>query len=181
MNTGFVNNIIIAGFLGGGKIFVMMYIVIYSRSKGLTVITFSMMCHRAIQLVGCHWNKLLCIPVYRSNKISVYQMTELAIKKLEHFPNIIEFIWSIRMIYNDKIGQTPEEFDHVIDNIFKVVCGMNVHKGKYILLQHTNQHNSNLFEDIRLWCPLVLFHVKKLFLSKILSAHKMIIFQDSIN
>ena len=108
--------------------------------------------HLWCPLVLFHVTKLF---LSKSNKISVYQMTELAIKKLEHFPNIIEFIWSIRMIYNDKIGQTPEEFDHVIDNIFKVVCGMNVHKGKYILLQHTNQHNSNLFEDIRLWCPLV--------------------------
>ena len=34
------------------------------------------------------------------------------------------------MIDNDKIGPTPTEFDNVIDNIFKVVCSMNAHKGK---------------------------------------------------
>ena len=34
------------------------------------------------------------------------------------------------MISNDKICQTPAEFDNEIDNIFKVICGMNVHKGK---------------------------------------------------
>ena len=45
MNTGFVKNIIIAGFPGGGKTFVMIYIVIYAHSKGLTVITVSMVCH----------------------------------------------------------------------------------------------------------------------------------------
>ena len=32
MNTGFVKNIIIAGFPGGGKTSVMMYIVIYAHS-----------------------------------------------------------------------------------------------------------------------------------------------------
>ena len=32
------------------------------------------------------------------------------------------------MISNDKIGQNPTKFDNLIDNIFKVVCGMNVHK-----------------------------------------------------
>ena len=44
MNNGFVKNIIIAVFTGGGKKkIVMMYIVIYARSKVLTVITFDMM------------------------------------------------------------------------------------------------------------------------------------------
>ena len=47
-------------------------------------------------------------------------MIELANQKLGLFPNIIEFIWSIHMISNDKIGQTPAKFDNVIDNIFKV-------------------------------------------------------------
>ena len=42
--------------------------------------------------------------------MSVYQMTEFAIKKLERFPNIIEFIQSIHIIPNDKIGQTPAKF-----------------------------------------------------------------------
>ena len=133
MNTGFVNNIIISGFAGGEKKMVMMYIVIYARSKILTVITAAMMCHQSIQLGGWHWHKILCIPVDRGNKMSVYQMTELTINKLERHPNIIEFIWSIHMIANDKIGQTPSKFDNVIDNIFKCFCSMNVHKGKYLL------------------------------------------------
>ena len=42
------------------------------------------------------------------------------------------------MVTNDKIVQTPAEFDNVIDNIFKVVCGMNVHKGNKILLTTYN-------------------------------------------
>ena len=52
MNNSFVKNIIIAGFSGGGKKFVMMYIIIHALSKGLTVITVAMMCHQAIQLGG---------------------------------------------------------------------------------------------------------------------------------
>ena len=42
------------------------------------------------------------------------------------------------MIANGKIGQTPARFDNVIDNIFKVVCGMNVHKGKKNILATYN-------------------------------------------
>ena len=58
MTTGFVKNIIISRFPGGGKIFDMMYIVIYYRSKGLTVIKVAMMCHQAIQLGGWNWHKI---------------------------------------------------------------------------------------------------------------------------
>ena len=35
------------------------------------------------------------------------------------------------MIDYDEIGQTTAKFDNMIDNIFKVVCGMNVHKVKF--------------------------------------------------
>ena len=103
-----------------------------------------MMCHIAINLGGWHWHKILCIPVDSGNSMSVYRLTGRAIKKLERYPNIIEFIWSFHIIANDKIGQTPSKLDDVIDNIFKVVCGMNFHKGKMSFLQHTTQHNSNL-------------------------------------
>ena len=63
----------------------------------------------------------------------VYQMTELAIKTSERYPNRIEFIRSIHIIVNDQIGQAPAKFDNMVDNIFKVVCGMNVHKEKILL------------------------------------------------
>ena len=51
--------------------------------------------------------------------MSIYRIIELSIWKLEFYPNIIEFIWSIHMITNGKIGQNPAKFDNVIDNISK--------------------------------------------------------------
>ena len=42
------------------------------------------------------------------------------------------------MIPNDKIGQTPAKFDNVTGNIFKVVCGMNVHNEEKLLLATCN-------------------------------------------
>lgn len=64
-NSRFVKNVIIAGFLDSSKTFIVMYIVIYSYSKGLIVVTLAMTCHSSIQLGGWHWNKLSCIPVDR--------------------------------------------------------------------------------------------------------------------
>ena len=85
MNNQYVKNVIITGFPGEGKTFVMMYVVLYARSKGLVVISIAMMSHRAIQLGGIHWHKLVCIPVDKSNNMSVYRMTELAIRKMEMY------------------------------------------------------------------------------------------------
>ena len=127
-DTKFNKNIIIAGFPGGGKTFIMMYVVIYARSRGLNVITVAMMCHRAIQLGGWHWYKLLCIPVDRGNNMSVYRMTKLAIQKLERYPMRLKFNHSLDMIANDEMGQSPDQLDNVFDNVLKIVCGINVHK-----------------------------------------------------
>ena len=75
--------------------------------------------------------------------MSVYQMTEFSIQKLERFPNRIEFIRSIHMIANDKIGQNPAKFYNVIDNTFNVVFSMNVQKGVKVYFEHTTQHISD--------------------------------------
>ena len=49
----------------------------------------------------------------------------------------MEFIWSIHMITNDKIGQIPVKFDNVIDNIFNFFVVWMFTKEKYFFLQHT--------------------------------------------
>ena len=72
----------------------------------MTVITVAIIFHWAIQLGGWNWHKLLLILVDSGNNMSVYRITELAINKLECFLNSIEFIRSIHMISNNKIGQT---------------------------------------------------------------------------
>ena len=110
----------------------MIYIVIYSPSKGLAVITVAMICHQAIQLGGWHWHKIVCITVDLGNNMSVNQMTELAIHKLERYPDIIKFIWSIHMITNDEFGKTPTKFYNVIDNIFKLFLQYECSQSKNI-------------------------------------------------
>ena len=106
-----------------------------------------------------------------------YQITSKGIS--DYNDRCIEAHLLTHMLADDKIGRTTAEFGNVICNILKVVCVMNVHKRKKILLATYDPQNSNLLDDVHFWCPRVLFHVAKLFLSKILSAHRMIIFQDS--
>ena len=135
----------IADFPGGEKTFLMMYIVVYVISKGLSLMSVATLTHRAIQLGGWHWHKCLYIPVGRGNNMPVWRMTELALQKLErYYPERIQLIKSVHMITNDEIGQSSAEFDNVVDNIVKVVCGINVHKAKNLHLQHMIQLSLNL-------------------------------------
>ena len=106
-----------------------MYILIYARSRGLITVSIAMMSHRAIQLGGIHWHKLLCIPVDHSNNMSVYRMTELAIMKMErYYPMRIQFLKSIHMFATDEIGQSSAQFDSICDNIIRLICGINIYK-----------------------------------------------------
>ena len=83
------------------------------------------------------------------------------------------------MVANDEIGQTPSKFDNFIDNIFRVVCGMNLHKRNTFLLA---TYDPTQLQPIRgslfLVSPCVIpcykiVHIKNM------SAHKMIMFQCS--
>ena len=134
MNIQYTKNVIITGFPGRGKTFVMMYVVLYARSKGLTVITVALMAHRAIQLGGWHWHKLLCIPVDRNNNMSVCRTTELAWQKLDRHPQRKEFVKSIHVFFNDEIGQKNAELDNVIDNLSRLVSNNNVYMGGKLLI-----------------------------------------------
>ena len=58
----------------------MMHLVLCARSKGLTIITVALMAHREMQLGGWYWHKLTCVPVERTNNMSVFRLTELAWK-----------------------------------------------------------------------------------------------------
>eukprot|EP00957_Ditylum_brightwellii_P076819 5839198-Ditylum_brightwellii.AAC.1 len=61
------------------------------------------MSHRAIQLGGVHWHKLL---------------TDIAIQKMEMYqPMHLEFIKIIHVIANDEVDQGSADFDSVCNNI----------------------------------------------------------------
>ena len=45
INNDFIKNIIITGFPGRGKTFIIMYIVLYTCSEGLTIVTIAIMSH----------------------------------------------------------------------------------------------------------------------------------------
>ena len=48
MNTQYTKNVVIIGFTGRGKTFIIMYLSLYPHSKGLTITTVILIAYRAI-------------------------------------------------------------------------------------------------------------------------------------
>ena len=113
----------------------MMCLVLYALSNVLTIITVELMDHRATQLGGLNWHEFLCIPVDRTNIMSVFRLTGLAWKKLDCHPQRKEFVKNIHVIFNDEIGQNNDKIDNFIDNIFRLVSNNNVQMGGKLLIR----------------------------------------------
>ena len=60
----------IRGFPGSGKTWCMDYIFLYKMACALKAITTVIMDKHSIQLVGCHWHKIFCIPI--ENNMNTY-------------------------------------------------------------------------------------------------------------
>ena len=110
----------------------MMYGVIYSLCKGLTVMTTAMMAKRAIQLGGIHWHKLMMLPTRKN--ISPQQKAELAILKLLQNPIKIKFLQSLDILFCDEMGQMPAELLSTVDIILRRVRECNTYLGGLLLI-----------------------------------------------
>ena len=82
-NTGeqFIKSIGVHGAPGRAKSFVTIYSCLYAISKGLRVLSTSMMSRRSIHLGGLHIHKLFSLDV--GNNMSPQRMAELSFIKLQ--------------------------------------------------------------------------------------------------
>lgn len=129
LNTSgtYTKNVIVSGFPGGGKTFVMMYVGIYALCRGLNPISTAMMAHRAVQLGGVHWHKLLCIPT--EDNMSIYRRAEVAIHKLSRNPKKMEFLKQVDIFLSDEKSQHSSEICQCIDIICRRSRGINLLNG----------------------------------------------------
>ena len=79
-----LKNMVIYGSPGTGKTFLSEIVVLYCLSKGLNMVSTSLMGVRANSLGGIHIHKIFFSPVHNSSKLSALKRAEYAIEK----PNI---------------------------------------------------------------------------------------------
>ena len=123
----------IRGHPGAGKTFCMLYMVIYAISQGLMVITTAKMSHRALQLGGTNWDKLLCLRGNDDN-MNTHRRAELAIARIKKNTKKEDLILSLNVIFADELGQLSSEDLSLYDIILRHVRGSNIFMGGIIII-----------------------------------------------
>lgn len=127
-NAGsYTKNIIISGFPGGGKTFILMYVGLYALCQGLLPVSTAMMANRAVQLGGIHWHKLLCIPA--EENMSISRRAEVSINKLNRHPKKLELIRRLCVFLSDEKSQHSSETTQCIDLILRRSRNINLLNG----------------------------------------------------
>ena len=132
LSSTFVKNVTIRGFAGCGKSWTMEYAVAYALSKGLNVMTTSMMARRSVFLGGKHIHQLFCLPIGKN--LSAHRMAELAICKLMRQPERHNLIMILDVLFLDEIGQLSAELLSVLDIILRKLRNNNIFMGGILVI-----------------------------------------------
>ena len=109
----------IRGFPGSGKTWCMDYIFLYKMACALKAITTVIMDKHSIQLVGCHWHKIFCIPI--ENNMNTYIKSYLYILKLLLYPKRMEIVITTYIFFCGKFGKLGSDLSETIDIIIRKV------------------------------------------------------------
>ncbi len=131
-NVIFVKSTIIRGSAGSGKSFCMVYSIVYSLSKGLLAMTTAMMARRSNCLGGKHIHILFCLPTEKN--MSPQRAAEIAIAQLGRYPERINLLLILDILYVDEIGQLSAETLSILDIIMRRLRGVNIFMGGLIII-----------------------------------------------
>ena len=114
-NTGvqFIKSIGVHGAPGSGKSFVTHYSCLYAISKGVRVISTSIMSRRSVHLGGLYLHKLFSLDV--NNNISPQRMAESSFIKLLQDPTKLNALQVVNIVFLDEAGQLFAELLSVLD------------------------------------------------------------------
>ena len=103
-----VKSCTIRGYAGSGKSWCMQYCLLYCYAKGLIGIPTSVMSRRSVFLGSKHIDNICCLP-FKKNNLSPWQIAEQAICKLNRYPEKMNLLRSLDILFFDEIGQLPAE------------------------------------------------------------------------
>ena len=132
LNSNFVKCITILGFAGCGKSWTMMYCMLYAISRGLLVITTSMMARRLIALGGKHLHHVFMIPTESS--LSIHRRAEHAIDRITKNSEKLNLIRTLDVLLLDEIGQLSAEMLSVLDMILRRIRENNIFMGGILVI-----------------------------------------------
>ena len=91
------------------------------------------MCHRALQLGGINWDKILCLRGNETN-ISGHRRAELAINRIRKNRKREHLLLTLNVIFADELGQLSAEEIGLYDIILRNVRKSTVFMGGILLI-----------------------------------------------
>ena len=126
-------SVAIRGHPGAGKTFCMLYVVIYAITKGLFISPTAKMSHRALQLGGLNWDKILCLRGSETN-INGHRRAELAINQIRKNRKREDFLLTLNVIFADELGQISAEEFALYEMILRNVRNSTVFMGGILII-----------------------------------------------
>ena len=123
----------IQGYAGCGKSWCMQYCLIHCFAKGLFGLPTSVMSRRSVFLGSKHLDHMFALP-FDKKDMSPYRIAELAIARLQRFPEKINVLRILDVLFLDEIGQLPAEMLSTIDIILRRARNTDIFMGGVIII-----------------------------------------------
>ena len=117
-----------------------MYVLLYSVSQGLNVVTTALMCKRALQLGVIHIHQLFLRPT--GTTLTPHWTEEVAIIKIMNNTTKLKFIRVLDIIFWKDGTTISRRFSNHCDIILQTICQTHIYMGD-ILLIFTIDHMQN--------------------------------------
>ena len=123
----------IRGYAGSGKSWCMQYCMLHYFSLGLIDVPTSVMARRSVFLGSKHIDHMFCLPFDKKN-MSAYKIAEAAISRLQRYPEKLNLLRMLDVLFFDEIGQLPAEIFAAIEIILRRVPDSNEFMGGVIII-----------------------------------------------
>ena len=115
----YTKNAIIYGAPGTGKSFICQTIVLYCLSKGMNVMSTSLLGVRANSLGGIHIHKLFMLPTEDKLQLSPFKSAEKALEKIRRKITLLHVLLTMDVLFIDELAQKSAQQIATIDIILR--------------------------------------------------------------
>ena len=146
-STTYTKNVVTYGAPGTGKSFIGQLVVLYCLTKGLNVLSTSLMGVRANSLGGLHIHKLFMLPTNDALLSKPFLCAQYAIEKIKRCTHRLHALLSLDVIFFDELAQLSAEQLSAIDIILRYLRKSQIPFGGVLILgtmDHTQIQPINL-------------------------------------
>ena len=132
--TTLTKGLVLCGVPGSGKTHLNQLLTLYAMTKGLRVMTTSILAARAVALGGIHWHKVFCFHINQC--ITPYRAAELAFSKLNRKSQLkfLHIVLTMDVLVIDEAGQVSAQGMAALDVLLRLTRHSKLPFGGVLIL-----------------------------------------------